>query len=154
MATVTIQAGDDYTEAGQGALTWTSLAWPSLTGAAIVLVIVRGDATVMTVTEVIRAAPTLVEPPVPQSVEVSLSDARSTLLTLRAYTYLLRATLAGGDIVTLEEGDLIALPEPTGTGIVRVSGEILTGTGAPVAVQLVGTLYLDLATGNLYRFDA
>ena len=95
---VEIVRGDDYSAAGAGALNWTdaSAGWPDLTGA-----------TVEFTAGLFSKAMSVVTPTGPGKVRLELTDTDTALFVQGSKRFTVRATLAGGDIVALVQGNLV-----------------------------------------------
>lgn len=98
---VSIVRGDDYLNADNRALTFSSDDWPTLTGGAVALKVrYSGQATSYAGT-VTGAGACYVE----------LTDTQTAAMKPGQYDYDLEATLAGGSVVTLVQGKLIVSPD-------------------------------------------
>lgn len=101
---VVIVTGDDYKAVDGRALGWSSDSWPVLTAAAIALDIENTSDT----DDVASFAGSVVSA---TEARVEL-DAGDTDLTAGTWRYALRATLSGGDVVTLAAGPLVVSTKP------------------------------------------
>ena len=119
-----IVSGDDYRAADNRALRWTSAFWPfNLAGASLKLVIGHQDYNLfgnlpLTFTGVSSfrtasgAVTGVVPPTFPVTAALDLTAAQTTQLPEGDYRYSLVATLANGDVVTLDEGPLSVSASP------------------------------------------
>ena len=100
-AEIEIVSGDDYSNSDSRALEWTSTDWPDLTSAAIELQLRDRDDNAATVK---TFAGSVVTPTGTAKVRVELTDVQTLTIDnygQNSYRYMTRATLSGGNIITL-----------------------------------------------------
>lgn len=106
--TITVVRGDDYLVANSRSLTFTGTSWPTLTDGTVVLKAKlktgRGaqTATVQSYNAAVTGA---------QACRVELTDTQTAALSPGLYAYDLEATLSGGAVVTLVQGEMTVIAD-------------------------------------------
>lgn len=106
--TIAVVRGDDYLAANSRALTFTGTSWPTLTDGAVTLKAKLKTGKGAQAAPVIEYAATVTGA---QACQVELTDAQTAALSPGLYAYDLEATLSGGAVVTLVQGEMTVIAD-------------------------------------------
>ena len=106
--TIAVVRGDDYLAANSRALTFTGTSWPTLTDGAVTLKAKLKTGKGAQAAPVIEYAATVTGA---QACQVELTDTQTAALSPGLYAYDLEATLSGGAVVTLVQGEMTVIAD-------------------------------------------